>query len=382
MAIAEINYANYGQQGDRMGLRHAVAMADPNANAWAASAMRPSGTVMEQSDGAINPASCLCFEPDSGRWVSAYGGPKISPYAQAIADRYDVVIPDWLTVPFHLTGSTAERRYVVEPPNQYDRLLIAAHINGFGTSNGDSGQQVYLNVSDDKSKAPWVTPSPIGWAPLTSFGGVDLNAMPLLKLPEAFFLPRHTSLQHDIYNLTNSGATGGSITWIGLQLINIDKRPAPDSVTLPNGAQIPVGAREPIWMPIPLGREVYVAGVFTYLVDAGASYTHYTPPLDCDCEIHDIAGSDIFTTGGTGLDPNNVLIKVMDMGDRKMWRPDKAPSVAVAGDFTQIYPALPFTKPYILRKGHRLQISIQNNNTSTGFDNMFLTIRGVRLCAY
>ena len=49
---------------------------------------------------------------------------------------------------------------------------------------------------------------------------------------------------------------------------------------------------------------------------------------------------------------------------------------------TQIYPALPFTEPYLLKKGHRLQISLQNNNTSTGFDNMFLTIRGVRLCAY
>jgi len=344
--------------------------------------MRPSGTAAQQTGGVINPASCLCFEPDSGRWVSAYGGPKISPYAEAIAGHYDVVIPDWLTVPFNLKGSTAERRSVVEPPNQYDRLLLGAAINGFSTSNGDTGQQVYLNVADDKSKAPWVTPSPIGWAPLTSFGGVDLNPMPVLKMPEAFFLPRHTSLEHDIYNMTNSGATGGSITWLGLQLINIDKRPAPDCVTLANGDQVRVGARQPIWMPVPLGREVYLAGVFTWNVDAGGAYTHYTPPLDCDCEIHDVAGSDIFSIGGAALDPGNILIKITDMGDREMWRPDKAPSVAVAGDFTQIYPALPFTKPYILKKGHRLQISIQNNNSSTGFVNMFLTIRGVRLCAY
>src|SRR5215475_1093975 len=182
MAIAQVNTANNRPEGDGMGLRDGVAVSAPG-TVIASTTMRPSGTQAQQTGGAINPASCLCFEPDSGRWVSAYGGPKISPYAQAIVDHYDVVIPDWLTVPFHLVGSTAERRYIVEPLNQYDRLLIAAHINGFGTSNGDSGQQVYLNVSDDKSKAPWVTPSPIGWAPLTSFGGVDLNAMPLLKLP-------------------------------------------------------------------------------------------------------------------------------------------------------------------------------------------------------
>jgi len=344
--------------------------------------MRPSGTQAQQTGGAINPASCLCFEPDSGRWVSAYGGPKISPYAQAIVDHYDVVIPSWLTVPFHLTGSNTERRYIVQPPNQYDRLLIGAAINGFSTTNGDSGQQVYLNVSDDRTKSPWVTPSPIGWAPLTSFGGIDLNPMPILKMPEAFFLPRHVSLQHEIYNLTNSAATGGSITWIGLQLINVDKRPGPEQVTLPNGSVVRVGARQPLWMPVPLGRKVYLAGVFTWTFDAGGTWTHYTPPLDCDCEIDDIAGSDIFSFAGATLTPENLLIKITDMGDREMWRPDKAPSVAVAGDFTQIYPALPFTKPYILRKGHRLQISVQNNNTSLGLTNMFLTIRGTRLCAY
>lgn len=357
-----------------MGLRNAVGVAST------LQSTEPRAKLMNVAN--VNPISCLCQEPDAGRWVSSYGGPRVSPYAQAIIDAYDLTIPFFSTVPFHLTGATVEQRNALTSPNQYDVLIIGAAINGFNADNGDSGQEVYLNVQDDKSKAPWVTPSPIGWAPLVSFGGVDLNPMPILKLPEAYFLPRHTVLEHNINNMTNSGATGGSITWVGVQLINIDKRPAPKMVTLPNGTPVGVGQRQPLWIPVALGREGYLAGVFLWTVDAGSMFVHYTPPLDCDFEVHDISGADIFSFFGSPQDPNNVLIKIADMGDREMWRPDRAPSVAVAGDFTQIYPALPFTKPYILKKGHRLQISVMNNNTSMAFENMFLTVRGVRLCEF
>ena len=328
-------------------------------------------------------AACFCpDEFDSGLWVNHWGGPRITPYAQAIADCYDVVIPFFMTVPLRLQGSTSERRIITTSPYQYDTLLMGAHINGFDAENGDSGQQVYLNVSDDRTRLPWVTPSPIGWAPLTAFAGLNLNVMPILKLPEAYFLPRHVSLEHSIFNLTNSQAVGGSITWVGLQLINTNKNcPAPEKVTLANGNVFRVGQRQPLFMPLPMGRESYVAGVFSYQVVAGGNYIQYTAPLDCDAEIHGIASADLFTAEGVTLDPDNLLIKVSDMGDREMWRPDRAASTSVVGDFTQVYPSLPFTKPYTLKKGHRLQVSIQNN-TDEAFNNMFLTVRGVRLCEY
>src|SRR5690349_68713 len=104
-------------------------------------------------------AACLCpDEFDSGNRVTHWGGPHITPYAQAVINCYDVAVPFYLTVPFHLTGSTTERRYVTSPPWQYDTLLLGAHINGFDEDNGDSGQQVYMSVSDNRTKMPWVTP--------------------------------------------------------------------------------------------------------------------------------------------------------------------------------------------------------------------------------
>ncbi len=327
----------------------------------------------------------ICPEEfDSGLFIGHWGGPKISPYAQAIVDLYDIVVPYYLTVPFHLTGAHLERRYVVAPPYQYDSLLLGAAINGFGTvgSIPDSEQRTFMSVSDNRSKMPWVTPSPIAWAPMTSFGGLDIQPMPILKMPEAYFLPRNVSLVHDIYNLTDEQSTNGTITWVGLQLTNHCNKPAPDCVALANGKTLKIGSRQPLWMPLPMGRESYVAGKTTYTAVAGGNYIQYTEPLDCDAEIHGIVSANLFSFGDTTLDPDAVRIKVTDMGTREMWKPTKAPATAVVGNFTQALPSLPFNKPYILKKGHRLQVSMQNNMPSTGLVNVFLTIRGVKLCEY
>src|SRR5262245_28677755 len=132
---------------------------------------------------------------DWGQWSVSYGTPLLTPYAQAIIAQYDQSVPLFLSVPFNLQGSTAERRMIQSAAQQYDCLIIGAAINGFGVSSGDSGQQVYLNVWDKRTLLHWVTPSPIGWAPLTAFGGLNFNAMPILALPEAYFLPRHVELQ-------------------------------------------------------------------------------------------------------------------------------------------------------------------------------------------
>ena len=263
-------------------------------------------------------------------------------------------------------------------------LLLGAAANGFGTvgSVTDSIQRTFLSVFDNRTRNPWVSPSPIAWAPVTAFAGLDLNPMPILKMPEAYFLPRNVELVHDIFNFTDEQSTNGTITWYGLQLTNACGKAAPECVTLANGKTVRVGQRQPLWMPLPMGRESYVAGKTTYNAQAGSNYIQYTEPLDCDAEIHGIVSANLFSFGDTPLDPDAVRIKVTDMGDREMWKPTKAPATAVVGDFTQAYPSLPFNKPYILKKGHRLQVSMQNNIPSTALTNVFLTVRGVRLCEY
>lgn len=326
-------------------------------------------------------AAAICpNEFDWGQWSVSYGVPKLTPYAQAIIAQYDQSVPLFLSVPFSLQGSTSERRMIVAAPQQYDCLLIGAALND--VTGGDQGQQIYLNVWDRRTQLHWVTPSPIGWAPLTAFAGLPPFTMPILALPEAYFLPRHVELQHEIWNFTDIGAEGGNITWVGLQLINACQKPATDRVTLANGKTVKIGSRQPLLMPVPIGLQTFDAGVFSWIIDVGGQYVSYTEPLDCDAEIHDVASACLFSSNDTLLDPDNVLIKITDMGDREMWRPDRAPSTAVVGDFTQVFPALPFTMPYILRKGHRLQISVQNNIPLTQLENVVITIRGVRLCEY
>lgn len=329
----------------------------------------------------MNQPSCICPDMlDSGNWITGYGGPVVSPYAQAIINEYDIAIPGYLTVQANLTATANERFNATSSPYQYDLLLIGAHLKGFAGS--DNGQFAFMNVWDRRSLLPWVTPSPIGWAPLTAFCGVNVQPTPILKLPEAYFLPAHVELNHNFYSLTGAEIDPGTVTWVCVQLINRNGRPGPGRVTLANGTQVNIGQRQPWFAPIGLGRLTYSAGTHEWDILAGANYVSYTEPMDCDVEIHDVASAHIFEVGDSALDPDTLQFKISDMGDRDMWRPGRSPSTAVLGDFSQIYPALPFNKPYILKKGHRLQISVLNTNSTQGYTNAFIVLRGVRLCEY
>lgn len=321
---------------------------------------------------------CYCPGLDSGNFNIGYGGPKWSPYAQAIADQYEVIVPSYQTVQLDLAGTALERKTVLSDRAQFDQLIFGAHISDFSLDNGSSGQQVFMNVDDLKSSRSWVTPTPVGNAPLSSFGGIGISDMPILELPEAFFLPSNTRMRHAIFNLTNSLATGGAITWIGAQLLRPKNGRAPSQVTLSNGKVVNVGWRAPLFASVGLGRETYSAGDTTFVMTAGSRYLHYTPPINCDCEIHDVHINRSAEDGTNEL----LVTRLIDVGDRSMWSPNNAPINSVMGEFTKIYPAAPFPKPYILKKGHRLQISVQNNNAAMTINDAFCVIRGVRLCEY
>lgn len=305
--------------------------------------------------------------------------PKWTPYARAIADQYEVVVPVYITVPTTLTNTVREIRTVTAPGYLHDILIFGAHINIGSNASGDNGQLVFLQVTDQRTGIPWVMPSPVNAAPATAFGGSRFQSMPVLQLPEAFFLPKNVELRHDWF-MYSSAVTGGTLTWVGVQLINPRNGKSPETVLMEDGTEVKVGSRLPWLATTGLGNEISVIGAPNYAMAAGSRYRHFTPPNDCDVEIHDIAAN-YFTQGGVSSSPNNILLGLSDKGQREFWTVNLAPSPAVAGDFTKAYPSLPFSKPYILKAGNRLQISALNLNALV-INNAYATVRGVRLCEY
>jgi hypothetical protein len=320
--------------------------------------------------------------PDFGAQIAGLGARVITPYAEAIMACYASVVPSFQTVQLNLTGATVEQRLILSDRSQFDQLFFSCHIQGFNNDNGDNGQIVFMNVDDLRSGRSWVAPTPVGFAPLTAFGGVDNQATPNLRMPEAFFLPGNVRLRHYINNLTNSQATGGTVTWVGVQLAQPFEGKTPECVQMINGDVVRVGDRAPLFLSVGLGRKSFVGGVTTYSVGAGSRYLAYTPPIGCDVEIHDISAN-FFSEFGTPVGAEAVEFQVVDVGARKMYGPTQNYSQSLMGDFTKVFPAMPFSRPYLLKKGHRLQLSVQNNiNPNLALTNAFAVIRGVRLCEY
>lgn len=307
-----------------------------------------------------------------------YWGPQLTPYALAIAEHYEQQIPYFVTVPTQLTNTTREEKVFIIEPNQYDALIVGAHIDIGSVSNGDFGQLALMQVTHLQTGLTWTTPGPMDATPATAYGGSKFNAMPVLKLPDAFFLPAHTRLKH----LWRSQGliTGGVLTWIGVRLINPKRSGAPAVVTMPDGSVIRVGSRIPWLCTIGLGTEISILGSQAFVLGAGNIYTQYTPPMDCDIEIHDICAN-WFTQSGVDANAENVLVSIADKGEGEFWTPGRVPATAFMGDFNLAYPGLPFTKPYLLKKGHRLQITTHNTNSSA-INNALITVRGVRKCMY
>jgi len=260
--------------------------------------------------------------------------PTWTPYAQAIAAEYEIVLPFYLTVPTSLSNVTREQRTVVSSPHLYDVLLLRAHINMGSNSNGDNGQLIFLQVSDRRTGIPWVSAAPVNSAPATAFGGSRFNPSPILQLPEAFFLPKNVELQHD-WSMFSSAATGGTLTWVGVQMMNPRNGKTPEHVTMPNGNRIKVGSRMPWFSNIGLGTEISVLGAPFFAIDTSARYRHYTSPDECEIEIHDVHAN-YFTQGGVSSSPDEIRLGFSDRGQREFWTLNLAASPAVAGDFSKV----------------------------------------------
>lgn len=316
-------------------------------------------------------------ELNSGNFID-YAGPQLTPYARAISDHYAVQVPLFMSVPTTLGNVTREEKIVLTDPFRNDCLIIGAHINIGSVSNGDFGQQVLLNVSDMTTGLMWSTPNPIDASPATSYGGSQFNAMPFIKLPEAFFLPAHTRLKH--FWRVLGLATGGSITWVGIQLFKPKGGKRPTHVQMPDGSTVRVGSRIPWFCTLGMGTEISILGSPNFVLGNGNHYVQFTAPMDCDVEIHDLHAN-WFTQNGTTTNPEDVLISVADKGQPQFWQPSQTPATAILGDFNKAFPAMPFTKPYLQKAGDRLQFTTINRS-GAAINNALLTVRGVQLCQF
>jgi len=337
-------------------------------------------------------------------------GPKWSPYAQAIADHYPVQMPWYLTKTVNLsdTGAVSPRFTQITSPQLHDVLILGMSALVFNTPLfTDNGNFIYLNITDKETGIPWVAPNTIGYAPLPAFAGVNLptvgpslvnlSTTPIIKLPEAFFLPRGVQLKLDWTAIASNVSVvnrSASLTMIGVQLINPKQgSKAPSHVTMPNGDTIPVGSRMPWFGCVPFGGKLstgVIRGFNNFTLPIGQQLLQFFPPLDCNVEMHDSYGNFLVSPtaydglAGAGFPTTFLTMKFTDMGAENDWTPGLSPTPALLGKETDVQPVMPFPKPAYLETGHRTAFTAQNNTTAVAgqVNQGTVTIRGVRLCEY
>jgi hypothetical protein len=349
---------------------------------------------------------------DTGDLVtSRLRGPDWTPYAQAIAKHYPIQVPWYLTKTVNLedTGAVPPRFTQITTPQLHDVLILGMSALVFNTPlQDDNGNFIYLNITDQETGIPWVAPNTLGFAPLPAFAGVNILApgiaslaslpvTPIIKLPEAFFLPRGVQLKLDwtaiaaSVSLVNRSAT---LTMIGVQLINPKLgSKAPRSVVMPNGDEIIVGSRLPWFGCVPFGARATGAtprSFNTFTLPIGQQLMQFFPPIDCNVELHDTYGNFLVSPtaydglAGAGFPTPFLTMKFTDMGAQNDWTPGLSPTPAVLGKETDVEPVMPFPKPVYLETGHRTAFTMQNNTTAVAgqVNQGTVTIRGVRLCEY
>jgi hypothetical protein len=356
-----------------------------------------------------NQATKTCRIETGDLVTSMLRGPEWTPYAQAIADHYPIQVPWYLTKTVNLddTGAVPPRFTQVTTPQLYDVLILGMSALVFNTPlQNDNGNFIYLNITDKETGIPWVAPNTLGFAPLPAFAGVNLltagaslanlPVTPIIKLPEAFFLPRGVQLKLDwtaiaaSVSIVNRSAT---LTMIGVQLINPTLgSKAPSHVTMPNGNKIPVGSRMPWFGCVPFGARATGAAprsFNSFTLPIGQQLMQFFPPIDCNVELHDTYGNFLvsptaFDQAGSGFNTTFLTMKFTDMGAENDWTPGLSPTPALLGKETDVQPAMPFSKPVYLETGHHTALTAQNNTTAVAgqVNQGTVTIRGVRLCEY
>lgn len=321
---------------------------------------------------------------------AAWKGPLWTPFAEAIAAEYNTHLPWFFNAAVDL-GVPPQRLNRLTPPYEHDVIIFGAHIAG----NAAQLPFVFVNITHRESGVPWAAPTVLPFIPLTALGGINVNNMPNLKFPEVFFLPARTQLQLDF--VTMDPAVGDVdplvVTLIGVQLVSPKRGRAPDKVTMPNGQRVRTDERLPLFMTMGLGKRTPSAAYARFDMAAGdVQVLQYLPPLNCDAEIHDLCANVIspaFDFINVAQGTSFLRFKLTVMGAENQWTPNLSPLITTfggpgggTGGATLVYPALPYTKPYLLPRGRRIQILQQNTNSLLAFTNGNLTFRGVRLCEY
>jgi hypothetical protein len=329
----------------------------------------------------------------TGDWVgSAWGGsPEWSPYAEAIAAHYPAIHLWYLTMAITVGNpppSLTLPRVMVTKPQQHDVLIFG--MSATQTPAPSASGIMYLGITHQETGIPWVASNQLGYAPLPAFAGLNLNPTSILKLPEAFFLPRHTSLKLEWlpFSLDIDPPVTVKLTMVGVQLINPAAGfKAPKEITMPNGQAIPVGSRLPWFACIPFGLRRDLVGIRAFgnfVLDQRTQAVQFTPPANCTVEVHDTYASFLDSPAEFNDLPELLVSKMRLTRRKESWNPIFTPVQANFGSITQINVTSPFPKPILLEAGQRIEMVEQNNNT--GINNEVtrgtVTFRGVRLCEY
>lgn len=335
----------------------------------------------------------------TGDWIdSAWRGPEWTPYAEAIAQYYPVQVPWFLTKQITLTLAIIANQQgpitILTQPQLYDILIFGMSATVSGAVAGEHGNKIYMNVTHLQTGIPWVAPNVLGYAPIGAFAGITnipstgaAMAMPNMKLPDAFFLPKHTKLKLDFIPVTILGPINLSVklTFIGVQLANHRTGfKTPEKITMPNGEKIGIQSRIPWFGCVPFGRRFYTAGTRSFNafeLPPGEQCMQYLPPANCEIELHDAYAN--FTAPNLSITDEQLFkMKIFDVRSRYNWTPELTPVVALFGNEQQANPALPFSKPHVLAAGHRSGFVEQNNDATETIAQGTLTLRGVRKCEY
>jgi len=325
--------------------------------------------------------------------------PELTPYGQGIADNYPTQIPWYLS--FNVTEAGTDtlearrNRTIVTRPLLYDVLILGAHALVPLPANSivpNPQAFIYLNISHNETGIPWATPNRIGHFPVPAIAGIDTGgptsasiavaANSVVRWPEAFFLPAHSRLKLEFFVFGRADLPGFVVplrlifTLLGVKLVNLSA-PAPQFVTMPNGAIVPVGSRLPWYSTVPIG--VFKSNLRSdFQIDPGKQTIQYFPPQFCDVEIHGIYSNFI---NGVLPQAEKLSLKLVDVDSETAWEPSQSPTPAVFGGEHQANPVMPLTLPHILKGRHRMQLMIQNNSPDPVVGGS-VTLVGVRQCEY
>lgn len=324
--------------------------------------------------------------------------PRWTPYGRAIAAHYPIQVPLFQSIPVTLSNVPADlsiAQVILTRPQQYDVLIW-----GLSASQSPTIQQAgqaYLNITHEETGVPWVVPNQIGYAPLPAFAGMNTVGgfggpnMPVMRLPEMFFLPKNTRLRLSFLRsrLDVTPSVNILMNLHGVQLINHRFGfQTPDKITMVNGEEIPVGSRVPWLACIPYGARPNVAAgraFFDYELIGLQQTVSYTPSSDCDVEICDIYASFLDSTFENFADVRLLRTKLDDTRERNDWTPQFIPVQSIFGSMINLDPCMPYPKPHILRADHKILMTAQNNDTggiSNPVNDGTVTFRGVQRCKY